>query len=110
MISGPLKTNKIDLLDIEQLLAMRDAQRALKDRLGRLETSLEAIEGTLIALIEGGGADLSAIPYAVEVKRIERRYPHWKQIYIEIAGSKAAADILEQTSPTVSKTLLIKAA
>jgi hypothetical protein len=88
-------------------MAMRETQRALKDRLELMDRSIKDAETNLIAQIEAG-ADITQCGYDVSVQAVERRYPTWKEHFIESLGKDAADAVLEATKPTVYKRVVIK--
>jgi hypothetical protein len=92
---------------IEQLLAMREAQKGLKDRLKLMDDAIDTAETALIAQISNG-ADLSKCGFDVRIQETERRYPAWKEYFIEKLGKGAADAILVATEPTVHRRVVIK--
>lgn len=102
-----LKTN-ITALDIEYVLNLRRTYEAQKKRLEMAENALFEVEQTIMTKINSGAAVIS--PYEVQIKTVERKNVAWKSICAELIGAKAAEDILNQTKPSISYRLLIKAA
>ena len=98
---------KITNAQVEQLLAMRDAQKGLKERLRLMEESVDKIEKDLIAAV-ASGADLSQCGYEVSLQTVERRYPAWKEHFISKLGKEAADAVMNSTAPTTFQRVVIK--
>ncbi len=94
-------------LEIEQLIAMRETQKSLKDRLALMDQSIDQLSEKLIGLVDSG-ADLSQCGYHVSIQTSERRYPAWKEHFISRLGKADADDILEATTPVIHRKLVIK--
>lgn len=97
----------VEKIQIEKILAMRESQKALRDRLALIEQAISDAEKEVIGLVEAG-ADLSQAGYAISVSSSERRYPAWKEHFIEFAGKQKADQILEETEPTLYRRLVVK--
>ncbi len=93
-------------IEIEQLLALKETQKELNRRLELIEQSVQSTEDTIISKIDSG-ADLSSCGFGIEVKEVERRYPAWKEHFIELAGKDTADRILAETEPKVYRNLRI---
>lgn len=102
-----LKTN-ITAQDIDHVLSLRRTYEAQKKRLEMAENALFEAEQDVMAKINLGAAVIS--PYEVQIKTVERKNVAWKSICAELIGAEAAEDILNQTKPSISYRLLIKAA
>jgi hypothetical protein len=72
-----------------------------------LEPAIKESEGQLMALLEAG-ADFSHCGFAVSIQSSEKRYPKWKEEFISRLGKPLADEVLEGTSPTVHRKLVIK--
>lgn len=95
---------------IHGLLAMRESLAAIKRRYEMLEDSVKATEAELIEGIESGCAFPPGID--LQIRTIERRYPHWKAAYAAVAaqvpGAKSVDVVLSETLPTLCKSLIVK--
>jgi len=98
---------QINQTSIESILAMRETQRALKDRLRVMDDALDKAESTLIDAIDNG-VDLSSIGYNVEVQENTRRYPAWKEHFISRLGKSEADAVMASTPETFHRKLVIK--
>ncbi len=97
----------VEKVQIEKILAMRETQKALRERLALIEKAIGDAEGEVIGLVESG-ADTTQAGYAVSVSVSERRYPSWKEHFISLMGKEKADQILEQTTPTIYRRLVVK--
>ena len=79
------KAPQINQTSIESILAMRETQRALKDRLKVMDDALDKAEANLIRAIDAG-TDLSSCGYAIQIQESIRRYPAWKEHFISRLG------------------------
>lgn len=93
--------------DVEKLLALKETQKALKERLEVMDQAIRESEESILAQITRG-ADATHCGYAVSVQTIERRYPAWKEHFIEKLGKSAADAVLIATEPTVYRRVVIK--
>lgn len=109
VIMNPNTLNQavINPIEIEKLLAMRETQKGLKERLALMEEAISQAEDLILSSIDAG-ADLSRLGYTVEVQESSRRYPAWKEHFISRLGKDAADAVLEGTKPTVFRKLVIK--
>lgn len=89
--------------EVMNLKLKREALSALKMRISTMEDQVDGLESNLLSrLDEGAYSEVS-----LQVKVTERRYPAWKERYVELAGADAAQCVLEGTKPTVSRSLII---
>lgn len=94
-------------VDIEKLLAMRETQKSLKQRLALIEEAISQAECLIISSIDAG-ADLSRCGYSVEIQESSWHYPAWKEHFISRLGKEAADAVLDCTAPTVHRLLVIR--
>jgi len=99
--------NVLNPTDIEQLLAMRETQRSMRERLALIDESISGLENEVLTAIDLG-ADLRNLKYAVSVQTTERRYPSWKEHFISRLGKSEADSVLELTAPVTHRKLVIK--
>lgn len=95
--------------DIEMLLSQREAEKRLKHLLERVQESLREIEDDLVARLDRG-ADVSGCTYALRIRESARRFPAWKEHFINLAGKDAADQVLEQTEPKMFRNLVVEIA
>ena len=107
MNPGALLKPVLSQSEVDQYLSLKETQDALKKRLTLIEDALTAVETSIIEQIEGG-IDTSRCGYLVSVKTVERRYPAWKEHFINHIGKAVADKILEQTEPKIYRNLLVK--
>lgn len=93
--------------DLEQLIAMRETQRSLKDRLELMDKAISEIEGRIIAQIDSG-ADFSRFGYSIAIQESSRRFPAWKEHFIGRLGKAEADAVLEATPATIYRKLVIR--
>lgn len=105
MKTNALLKSAITSQEVESLIAMRVSLEGLKKRYRLLEDSVKTAELNIISRIESG-TDLPE-RFFLQIKIIERRYPHWKAHFAELAGRNAAEEVLRQTPATITKTLVI---
>ncbi len=101
-LKQPIVTNN----EVLNLIAQREALESLKARMERLSESVKAIEASMIAKIEDGAFVDSE--HSLLVKEFVRRYPHWKSHYASLAGAEAAERVLAETTPTITKSLVVR--
>lgn len=99
--------HSINNSQIEQLLAMRETQKGLKERLNLMAEAVEKAENVLIDQVIAG-ADLSACGFEVCVQEIVRRYPAWKEHFIGKLGKSEADVVMENTTPVIHRKLVVK--
>ncbi len=91
--------------DIIKFMNLRESKAFIKKRLEQIDSDLTALEDELIARIEGGARSESRYP--ISIKTSERRYPSWKDAFISVAGASEAEKVINSTTPTISKAIVI---
>lgn len=91
--------------EIIKLLNLRESKTFIKKRLEQIDSELTTVEEELIARIEAGARIESHHP--VSVKTSERRCPSWKDEFISVAGESKARKVIDSTTPTISKSIVI---
>lgn len=109
MNPNAIKKPIITASDVNEYLALKESIQALKRRIEMLTESLDQSETTLISKLDFG-ADTSACGFNLSIRETEKRFPAWKEHYIEACGKEAADDILEGTQAKVYRDLVIKKA
>lgn len=104
-----LELNKQVITDkeIEEIMSLQVQSDQLKSHLEHVQEKMRDLENCVIHKIDAG-AQVTGSFYALQVQKIERRYPAWKEHFIALAGKAAAEDIAERTEPKVYRTLKIK--
>lgn len=92
---------------LEQLLAMRETQKGLRDRLKLMDDAINEAEAQLIDQMNLG-ANLTECGYTLSVQETVRRYPAWKEHFLWRLGKTEADAVLESTPATVHRKLVIK--
>lgn len=92
-------------IDVAKILNLRESKAFLKKRLAQIDSDLTALEEELIARIEAGARIESHHP--VSIKTSERRCPSWKDEFISVAGESKAKKVIDSTTPTTSKSIVI---
>lgn len=98
---------QITTAEVESLLAMRETQNTLRDRLAVMDEAIKKSETALLGQIESG-ADLSGCRYSVNVEEFTRRYPAWKEHFISRLGKSEADAVMDSTAPVILRKLVIK--
>ena len=106
MKSNAARNIQITEFQIQELLAQRESLDALKKRYELLENSVRATEQEIIVLVESGAEIRTS--YDLQIRKSERRFPSWKAHFAEVAGAEAAERVLNETTPTIYKTLVVK--
>lgn len=99
-------TQSITSAQIEQLLAMRETQKGLKERLKLMDEAVEKAEETIIDMV-CKGADTFACGFEVRIQELERRYPAWKEHFISRLGKAEADSVMENTAPVMHRKLVV---
>lgn len=101
-----LKPARITVDSLIRLDTLSDMEKALERRLEAIKIDRKALEEQLVAQVEAG----AEIPtgFNAEVRASQRRYPHWREIFIERHGVAEAEALLTATPPTITKRLIIK--
>jgi len=92
-------------IEVMKLMNLRESKTFIKKRLEQIDSDLTALEDDLIARIESGARIES--PHPICVKTSERRCPSWKDAFIAAAGETEAKKVIESTTPTISKSIVI---
>ncbi len=106
MKSNAAPQMKSEASNVEWLLALRESYQALKKRLDAMEETVDELESGIIAQVESG-LDFSIFGYEIKVQESTRRYPAWKEHFIERLGKSEADSVLAATKPTILKKLVI---
>jgi hypothetical protein len=102
-ISSPIVTNA----EVAQILVLREAKESLKRRFELIEQSLDEAEAIVIAKLDAG-ALLDGCAHQVEIKISERRYPAWRDHFVNLAGKDLADQVLKDTPAKVYRHLMVK--
>lgn len=104
LLSEP-SVGSITEIEVMKLINLRESKTFIKKRLEQIDSDLTALEDDMIARIESGGRIESSHP--IGVKTSERRYPSWKDAFIAAAGEQEAKKVIDSTTPTISKSIVI---
>jgi hypothetical protein len=103
----PQKQAQITDSEIAHIKTLRDMAKALKQRLDKLETELEANEMFVIQLLDSGAANDSS--FNISVNETSRKHPKYKEEIEKRLGEVVLNEIIENTEPKTSKKLVIAA-
>lgn len=92
-------------IEVLKLMNLRESKAFIKKRLEQIDCDLAALEDDIIVRIESGARIES--PHPICVKITERRYPSWKDAFITVAGELEAKKVIDSTTPTISKSIVI---
>lgn len=95
----------ISIVDVENVLALRKTREDLQRRLDAIEAALSKSESQLIGLIESG---ITTDAYSLGVAVTMKRFPAWKEAFIQRCGKAAADAVTESTPAREYKKLVIK--
>lgn len=98
-------TKPVTDIDVAKVLNLRESKAFLKKRIEQIDSELTTVEEELIKRIEAGARIESRNP--VSIKTSERRCPSWKDEFISVAGESKAKKVIDSTTPTISKSIVI---
>jgi len=105
-----MKANKqaqITNSEIAHIQTLRDMAKALKQRLEKLETELEANETFVIHLLDSGAINDSN--FNISVNETSRKHPKYKEEIERRLGEVVLNEIIDNTEPKTSRKLVIAA-
>lgn len=102
------KAARIDADELLRLDTLNEMEKAIERRLEATKADRRLLEASLIERIECGVS--LPIGFDAQIKTTERRYPHWREIFIERHGVAQAEALLSATQPSISKRLVLKKA
>jgi hypothetical protein len=109
MRTGVQRKLIVNQAEIENILAMRETAKSIKQRLEVLQETIKSQEQEVISKLDQG-ANVSPGEHVLSIRETEKRFPAWKEHFIEACGKTAADEILEGTEAMVYRDLLIKVA
>lgn len=109
MNSNAVKKPIISAIEVNEYLAIKESIAALKRRIEILTESLNKSEQNLIAKIDLG-ANIGSCGFLLSVRETEKRFPAWKEHYIEACGKEKADRILASTEAKLYRDLIVKKA
>lgn len=95
------KETQITNSEIAHIQTLRDMAKALKQRLEKLETELEANETFVIQLLDSGAINGSS--FNISVNETSRKHPKYKEEIEKRLGEVVLNEIIENTEPKTSK-------
>lgn len=95
--------------EIEVLAKIQAEYRAAKEQMERLKSEMDDYEANLVAQLDDGAA-IACHRHLLYVRETERRFPAWKEHFIEFVGKEATDRVLNATEPKLYRNLVIKAA
>ena len=93
--------------EIREILTLKEELKVYESKAQITKESLQIKEKELFDALKKG-AKTSELRWDVLPKVISRRFPKWKDFFINFAGEKAAQKILNKTKPTLYYTVSIK--
>ena len=99
------QSTPITEVDVVKILNLRESKNFMKSRLEQIEDELSVLETRMVELIELNMPIVSR--HIVNVKVSERRYPSWKDAFINYCGEQESKKIVASTTPTISKSIVI---
>lgn len=109
MNSSAVKKLVITSTEINEYLAIQESIAALKRRIETLTKSQDKLEETIISKIDFG-ADTSTCGFLVSVRHSQKRFPAWREHFIQVCGKEEADRVLECTEAKTYRDLVIKKA
>lgn len=104
-----LRKPAVTLAEIENIVAMRETAKSIKERLEILQETIKNQEREIINKLDQG-ADVLSRGLLISVSETNKRFVAWKEVFIDACGKEAADQALEATEPTTYRNLIIKAA
>lgn len=105
MIKAAYKA-RISVEDLFRLESLREQKKALQNRLEATDVDLKYLELSLIQALEAGSTNPQG--FSLEVKETLRRYPRWRDLWVQEFGLASAEKALDETEPTITQNLVIK--
>lgn len=93
-------------IQIQTYLTFKEERDKLKKKLKEMDEGIKSLEQNYIEIIQNGGEVLSE--RILEVKEVSKRYPAWKEHFIDKCGKQEADKVLEITEPKSYLKLVIK--
>ncbi len=109
MNSNAVQKQLVTSIEVNEYLALKESIAALKRRIETLTESQNKLEATIVKKLDFG-ADTSSCGFHLSVSQTERRFPAWKEHFIESCGKEKADRVLESTEAKIYKNLVIKKA
>lgn len=107
MNSSAVKRPIVTSTEINEYLALQESIAALKRRIETLTKSQDQLEESIVTKLDFG-ADTSACGFLLSVSRKERRFPAWREHFIQACGKEKADQVLESTEAKIYRDLVIK--
>lgn len=108
-MNSALKKQVITSTEINEYLALKESIAALKRRIETLTKSTDKLEETIVSKLDFG-ADASTCGFLLSIRQSEKRFPAWKEHFIQTCGKQEADRVLESTEAKVYRDLIIKKA
>jgi hypothetical protein len=109
MNSNAVKKPVVRVTKINEYLALKESIAALKRRTETLVKLADQAEEIIVSKLDFG-ADFSASGFLLSVRQTEKRFPAWKEHFIEACGKQDADRVLESTEAKLYRDLVIKKA
>ncbi|POB13862.1 hypothetical protein [Halobacteriovorax sp. DA5] len=93
-------------IDLQQIIKLRETKKILQDQLKDMTDNLHHLEESVISKLKDGCINLTT--KQLTIKESQRRFPSWKEHFIEKCGKQMATVIIENTEPKRYETLTIK--
>lgn len=103
----PKKNKEITEKQVLEYVEIEEEIKTLKSNLDALETDKKAREVILFEALSNG-APTTHLSFELTAKTSERRYPAWKEWFVQYAGEKKAEQILKKTTPIVYHNVLAR--
>jgi hypothetical protein len=101
-----LKSAPVTADELLRLTTLYESEDALERRLEAIKMDRKSLETSVIERLEFGSSTPRG--FQADIRTIERRYPHWRELFIERHGVAEAEKILGETIPSISKRLIVK--
>lgn len=93
-------------IEIQTFLNFKKEREFYKKKLEEIEDAIKTVEQSFIKIIQNGGKVHSS--KILEIKESQRRYPAWKEHFIEFCGKAKADEVIDATEPKIHLSLVIK--
>jgi hypothetical protein len=107
MNPSALRKPTITTAELNEYLTLKESVSALKARLEILTESLGECKEAIISKLDFG-AGHSVQGFLISIRENEKRFPAWKEYFIEACGKETADEILRNTEAKIYRDLVLK--
>lgn len=105
-MARPKKNKSLTEEQVREFFQINEEVKTLKSKLQAAEEDRDQKQALIYEALKNG-AKTDHLTYDCVSKESERRYPPWKEHFIQFAGQKKADLILKKTQPIVYNTVIV---